>query len=902
MGKSHMGSSPVVKTKLIVPRVAQGVIDRPRLCGLVSTAQSARLIAVTAPAGFGKTTFATAWLAQLRAATTHTASYTAWLSIDAEDNEPARFLHGVACALCRAVEGLEPSAADLADGTTPAAPHAIVAALTDQLTEIDGEVYLVLDDFHCVTDPAIHDAVSLLVAQAPPNFHLALTTRQQLPLALARLRANDALLEIDAAALRFDADETRRFLEHACERRLAPAVIARLYAGTEGWAAALKLAAAALRRGGAAADAWTSGFPPSGFSQPFSAYLDEMLASLPDELVDFATRIAVLDKPNGDLCLAVTGHAHSHALLDDLANRHLLLEPVDGVGHWYRFHRLLLDYLRQRLRARHAEDEPDLHQRAFAWYAQHEMWTDAARHAIAAGEFECALDWLARCGMTLVKRGDLLTLLGWQRQFPAGAMHGQIRLRLAIAWGMALAMREDEAHAMLEEVERDARQQPLEPERADLLCECRVLRAVLLALSDDTAAALAQAQTCVARSSADPWIANVQSNVLRFARWRAGDIEGAYATPWIPYSLEQDRRNVFSSVYHHCLMGSIEMDQGRLDVAQREAREAMRIAEAHAGPHSGAAGFVAPLLADLYYEQDRCDEAERVLVERLPAIDALMSLEGVRQAYAILARISAARDDMENAYALLSHAESLGHHRRWSRLVSGVLLERVGLLLTERRFAEAAACATQLDRLAAQHPVSAACAHAGIHRDRDTARVKLAWARGQWSEAAHLIARLRHEAHALRSVRLSMQYDTLLAITLMASNDADGALTALRAALELAAPAGMSRTILDAGRQVGPLLERLRTSPACTKTLEPCVERLLAAAWSEHARELTTSLSRRELEVLTLIDDGRSNKEVARALGVTPETVKTHLKSVFGKLAVERRAQAAARARSLGLL
>lgn len=898
-----MRSSPVVKTKLIVPRIAQGVIDRPRLLRLVSTAQSARLIAVTAPAGFGKTTFAAAWVAQLRTR----GSRTAWLTVDPEDDEPARFLHGVACALCRAVDGLDPSAMGLDARTPPVAPHAVVAALTDQLMEIDGEIYLVLDDFHGLTDPAIYDAVSLLVAQAPPNFHLALTTRQRLPLPLARLRANDALLEIDAAALRFDADETRRFLDHACERRLAPAVISRLYAGTEGWAAALKLAAAALRRGGAAADAWASGVPPSGvppsgMPQPFSAYLDEMLASWPDDTVDFVTRISVLDSPNGDLCRAVTGVAHSHALLDDVANRHLLLEPVDGEGRWYRFHRPLLDYLRQRLRARHADDEPDLHQRAFAWYAEHEMWTDAARHAIAAGQFECALDWISRCGMTLVKRGDLLTLLGWQRQFPAGAINGQIRLGLAIAWGMALAMRLDEAHAMLEQVEREAGEQPREPERADLLWECRVLRAVMLSLSDDTAAALTLSETCAARPGTDPWIANVQSNVLRFARWRAGDIEGAYAAPWIPYSPEQDRRNVFSSVYHHCLMGGIEMDQGRLDVAEREAREAMRIAEAHAGPHSGAAGFVAPLLADLYYEQDRFDDAERVLVERLPAIDALMSLEGVRQAYTILARIAAARDDMENAYALLSHAESLGHHRRWSRLVSGVLLERIRLLLTERRFTEASACAAQLDRLATCHPVSAPCAHAGIHRDRDAARVELAWARGRWTDAADLLARLRRDAHAMRSVRLTMHFDTMLAITLMASNDADGALAALRAALELAAPAGMSRTILDAGCDVGPLLERFRTSPACTKTLEPCVERLLATAWSERARGMIASLSRREIEVLTLIDDGRSNKEVARALGVTPETVKTHLKSVFGKLSVERRAQAAARARSLGWL
>ena len=892
-------SSPVITTKLVAPRVGAGIIDRPRLFQLVSAAPSARLVVITAPAGFGKTSFAAAWLARLRAA----GHRTAWLTIDPEDDEPARFLHYVACALLRATDDIDPSAVGLSSETSLVARQAIVSAMINQLAEIDDEIYLVLDDFQWLADRRIHEAVSMLVTHAPPNFHLVLTTRTQPPLPLARLRANGELLEIDVAALRFDIEETRHFLEQACEGRLAWPAISRLHITTEGWAAALRLAAAGILQGGASAD--VSAWVPA---RPFAAYLEEMLASWPNEVVEFLTRVSVLDSLSGDLCRAVTGVPASGELLEGVARRDLLLEPMDSEGHWYRLHRLLLDYLRQRLQARHANEVPQLHRRAFAWYAEREMWTDAARHAIAAGDTERALEWISRCGMTLVKRGDLLTLLGWQRQFPAELMRGQVKLRLAIAWGLALAMRADEAQTMLEEIEQEARAQTAGQEQADVLWECQVLRAVTLALSDDTTAALALAETCTARPSADPWNNNVLSNVLRFTRWKAGDFDGVYAAPWIPYSLEQDRRNVLSSVYRHYLLGLLELDQARFDLAEREAREAMRQAEQHVGPHSTAAAIGAPLLAELLYEQGRFEEAEGLLIERMPTIDAVVMLEGVRRSYIVLARIAASRSGFEQAYGLLAQAESLGYNRKWDRLVSGVLLERTRFLLREARLGEASASVVRLERLAVLNPVAAPCAQSEIHRDWNLARAELACAHNRWTEAVDLLEGLHRDAQAACSARLMMQLKSRLAVALMASNDIDGALQAVRAAMDIAAPAGAYRSVLDAGPDIGPLLTRFRASSRCTKALEPYCERLLAGCKGtdlvepDHADAAVASLSRREQEILALIADGRSNKEVARALGVTPETVKTHLKNMFEKLSVDRRAQAVARARSLGLL
>ena len=789
--------------------------------------------------------------------------------------------------------------------TSLVAPQVIVSALINELAEIDDETFLVLDDYHLLGDPVIHDAVSFLITHAPANFHLVLTTRVQPPLPLARLRAHGELLEIDATALRFDADETRQFLELACEGRLGQKAIARLHATTEGWAAALRIAASSIQRGSG-----ETGTMLSGTSRPIAAYIEDMLASLPEEAVAFMTRAAVLDTLTADLCRAVTGVPASAEMLESLVGRQVLLEPLDGERQWYRFHHLLLDYLRLRLQERHAAEVTQLHRRAFAWYAEHELWTDAARHAIAAGDTDHAIAWIERCGMNLVKRGDLLTLLGWQRQFPAELMRGQIKVRLAIAWGMALAMRFDSALSMLEKAEQDARADKAAEELADVLWECQAVRAVVAALSDDSAAALRLAEACIERPSADPWNTNVLSNVLRFARWKAGDLNGLYATPWIPYSLEEDRRNVFSSVYRHGLLGLAELDQARFDLAERHAQDAMRLAEQHVGAQSSAAALCAPLLAELRYEQGRLDEAESWVIDRIPVIDAVVMMEGVLRTYIVLARIAAARSNIEHAYALLAQAETLGYNRQWDRLVVAVLLERMKLHLFEGRLSEASACVMRMERLAAANATSAGCARSQIHRDCRLARAELALAQSRWTEACEILEGLHADAQSARNRRLAMQVGSSLALARLAAGDTDGALLGLRGVLDIAASSGACRSILDAGPDIAHLLVRFRASSRCTKALEPCVERLLSACQGggasvesrEHADRLSEVLSPRERNILALIAKGQSNKEVARGLGVAPETVKSHLKNIFAKLSVERRAQAVARARSLGLI
>ena len=195
---------------------------------------------------------------------------------------------------------------------------------------------------------------------------------------------------------------------------------------------------------------------PSGASRPFAAYLEDMLKRLPPEMVEFMLRTSILDRLTASLCEAVTGIGAAQGMLDTISARQLLLEPLDIEGRWFRYHHLMGEYLRRRLETQHRDEVVDLHRRACQWYAKEAQWTDAVKHAIAAGDTEDAVSLMGHCAMALVTKGDLLTLLGWQRQFPAHLMRGQVTVTLAIAWGMALAMRFDEALAMLDEIERDA--------------------------------------------------------------------------------------------------------------------------------------------------------------------------------------------------------------------------------------------------------------------------------------------------------------------------------------------------------------------------------------------------------------------------------------------------------------
>jgi LuxR family maltose regulon positive regulatory protein len=894
------GQLPFLATKTVAARF-RGLVARPRLVAILSELPVKRLGVIKAPAGFGKSSLA----ATLAEKFDQSGNCVAWLNIDTDDDEATRFLFYLSQALHHACPDVGTGAIGLILENNLIDPTAILSSLINDLAEIEDDVYLFLEDYHCVSAPRIHQTVAYFLKHAPSHCHVVVTTRTEPPLPLATLRAQNQLIEIDSVALRFDMQETQAFLDSTKPGVLELPDVQLLQRKTEGWPAALRIISSMRSQSGSDLREYVHNL--SGSQRPIAAYLAEMLDGLPAELVDFMLRTAILDRLCGALCEAVTGSSSSRTILASLAQRQMLLTPLDNDGVWFRYHALFAEYLRQRLEADRGIETPELHRRAALWYASKELWTEAVQHAIAAGDSDRAISWIKNCAMALIKRGDLFTLLEWQRQFPDELMRGQPEVRLAIAWGLALALRFDEALQLATDIEGDIA--AARPPDTNLLCECQAIRSVAIVLKDDSEQALPLAQACL-NGSSDPWTANVASNVLRLGHLKAGNLKQFHATPWIPYSVEEDRRNLFASVYRHCLKGLAEERQIRLAAADGHYREALRIAEQDVGPNSIAAALPASLIARIKYEQGQLDEAEAWVIDRVSLVSSATMLDCVWSAYFVIARVATARTNFERARTLLERAENQGVARDWGRLSAGAIGEQARLYLNDGRLDEATACVERLEGLARKYPAPRPCAWSEIEWHHKLARAHLLGQQARSDEAIAILQQLQREAEAMQHRQFMICIAIRLSAVQLSSGKVAEAVSRFRRVLAACAAAGLYQTVLDERPLVSDLLRATQESGNVKADLIPYVDRLLEGLRGAGQQRLApasgarilSALSPRETDILTLIAEGLSNKEIARSLDIGPETVKSHLKSVFTKLGVERRAQAVARAQTLGLV
>src|SRR5215510_4264495 len=403
----------LVATKFHVPRA--GFVPRPRLLARLAEGIGRGLTVVGTPAGFGKTTMLGDW-----ARRSHRPA--AWLSLDAGDNDPARFWRYVAAALGRARPGIDEPVVALLRGPQQPLLEAVATAVINELTSVpgDGEVVLVLDDYHLVEAPPVHESVAFLLDRLPPGLRLVLSSRADPPLPLARLRARGQLTELRAADLRFTLAETAAFLREVTGLDLPATSVAALQDRTEGWAAGVQLAALSLR---GHAD-------PAGFIATFAGrhryvldYLtEEVLAGQPEPVLRFLLETSVLERLCGPLCDAVTGRTGSQEMLEELDRANLFVVPLDEVRRWWRYHHLFASLLRNRLADEQPARVPELHRAAATWHEEHGFADEAVRHALAAGEADWAARLVERHVEGLLRRSEGATLRRWLSALPAAAV------------------------------------------------------------------------------------------------------------------------------------------------------------------------------------------------------------------------------------------------------------------------------------------------------------------------------------------------------------------------------------------------------------------------------------------------------------------------------------------------
>jgi len=427
----------VLETKLTRPPVRAEYVPRRDLVEALGEGATRALTVLVAPPGFGKTTLLAAWSADR-------AARVAWLSLDDDDNDPARFFLHIVASL-RTVEpelvALAPTAHS-APGASPLAP------LLNELAAVQQELALVLDDYHLITNDHIHEGVTYLVEHLPRSLRVVVATREDPPFPLARLRARGELAELRAGELRFSDVEARTFLNDALGLDLSDRDIKLLQARTEGWPAALYLAALTLR-----------GQPnPSRLIEAFAGddrhvvdYLTgEVLARQTPELRAFLLRTSILTRMCGALCDAVTEGVDSARILDELERSNLLLVPLDSKRHWYRYHHLFADLLRHELKRADPDTPPLLHRRASGWYRDAGLIVEAAHHAYAAGDLDAAVELVGRYWPFFLDQGQLATLSRWLDALPENVIGENRTLCYAAAMIASHTGRLDEAERWIE--------------------------------------------------------------------------------------------------------------------------------------------------------------------------------------------------------------------------------------------------------------------------------------------------------------------------------------------------------------------------------------------------------------------------------------------------------------------
>lgn len=407
---------PLLETKLHVPGRSERRIARPRLCDDLGRVGGGSVALISAPAGFGKTTAVTEWLDSLPVE----GRCVAWLSLDEGDNDPVTFWTYVVAAL-RTALGYDFGVASstlMQSSRTPI--DTVIATLLNELLAVDADVVLVLDDYHVVISPAIHASVTLLLGRLPSRVRVVIASRADPPVPLGRLRVGGRLVEVRASDLRFTADETARYLEQAAGAPLSTADVAALAERTEGWAAALQLAALSMH-GRDDISSFIAEF--AGDDRYIVDYLaEEVLDGQTDEVRRFLLRTSILDRLSGPLCDAVTEQRGGRSTLERLERANMFLVPLDDRRQLYRYHHLFADVLRAHL----YEEDPDatsaLHGRASAWFAANGEVTEAVRHALAAENPDRAADLLETAIPAWQRDRQEATIRRWLQLLPEDVM------------------------------------------------------------------------------------------------------------------------------------------------------------------------------------------------------------------------------------------------------------------------------------------------------------------------------------------------------------------------------------------------------------------------------------------------------------------------------------------------
>ncbi len=891
--------SPLLTTKLHPPRRRRGLVPRPRLAERLDRGRDSTLTLVSAPAGFGKSTVLTEWLA----AAAPEGRAGAWLSLDARDNDPTLFWSYVVAALQTAVP--EIGVAALASLRSPhASPDAALATLVNELAELPAELVLVLDDYHVIDSPQVHDGLAFLVEHLPAQVQLVIAGRADPPLPLARLRGRGELVELRAADLRFTPDEVATYLTDAMGLALSSTDVAVLDSRTEGWIAALQLAALSMQ-GRDDATGFVAEF--AGDDRYIVDYLvEEVLQRQPQDVRAFLLQTSVLTRLTGALCDAVVGRDGGTTVLETLDRANLFLVPLDDRRRWYRYHHLFADVLQARLLAEQPELVVELHRRAGAWHATHGEPSEAIRHALAGGDAERAAD-LVELAMPAARRNrQETTLRHWFRQLPEAVLRNRPVLRAGYAGAILVHGELDGVEEHLRDAERWLEHPDPDVDAAvvrTVRSQVAVYRAAQSRMTGDSAGASTHARRVLEFAATDDHLVRgAAAGLLGLTHWSDGDLGAAHRW-WSEAHTELGHAGHHSDTLGVALaLADISIARGRLREAQAIYRRGLATAAAHASTVLRGAADMHVGLSELAREGDDLATARRHLAASTELGEHAGLPQNRHRSLIAMARIHQAEGDLDGAVELLDEAER-NYDGDMFPDVRPIAALRARVRLAQGRIDEALSWVRER-RLSSGDPLTYLREFEHVTLARTSlAQYEASGDQRCMAEAKALLQRLLDEAEQGERTGSVIEIAVLLALARRADGDLPGALASLDRSLTLAEPEDYVRVFLDEGPEMTSLLQVL----ASREESRPHVRRLLHAGHGPAPaapvqRNLVEPLSARELDVLRLLDTDLDGPDIARRLFVSVNTVRTHTKNLYAKLGVNNRRAAVRRGRELDLL
>jgi LuxR family maltose regulon positive regulatory protein len=915
-------ATPFLQTKLYIPPPRPELVPRPRLIERLDAGIHRKLTLISAPAGFGKTTLISEWVQALGEAASNNAI--AWLSLDESDNDLTRFLTYLVAAAQTIEANIGKGVLSALRSTQPPLVEGILTTLINEVAAIPDRFALVFDDYHLIEAQSIHDALTFLLRRLPPQMHLIIATREDPPLPLARLRARGQLTELRVTDLRFTSSETAEFLNRVMGLNLSAEDIAALETRTEGWIAGLQLAAVSMQ-GRKDVTSFIQAF--TGSHRFVLDYLvEEVLQQQAENVQTFLLKTAILDRLTGSLCDAVRfgyaetpssssehavrfgeaksrpGQETGQAILERLERANLFIVPLDDERRWYRYHHLFADLLRQRLHQSPPSFPPsggdarrtggsvaEYHIRASVWYEDNGMEVEAFHHAAAANDIDRAVRLMEGEWMPLPFRGAVVPVLNWLRSLPTTVLDARPLLWVTYASTLLGAGQLTGIEQKLQAAEAAllAHRQGVEPDEKiqDLVGRIAAIRATLAVNQHRVETIIAQSRRALEYLHPDN-LAFRTSTIwkLGYAYQLQGDRAAASQAYTEAMSIGQASGNILFTVSAILGLGSLQEAANQLYLAAESYRRALHLFGDQPLPALACAAHLG--LARILYEWNDLDAAQQ---HRQQSVQLVRQTEGNDTFAAcemLLARLKLAEGDVAGAAAVLAQVDQFVRQHNLVSRMPEVAAAQVNIFLHQGNLAAAA-------HLAEMHelPIS-------------QARVHLA--QGDTSAALAALGPLcqQMEAKGLEDERLKVT--VLQAVAHHAHGEKEKAVQLLGDALALAEPGGFIRLFVDEELPMAHLL-----SEATVHRIMPdYVDKLLVAfeaeehknAISPPSQPLVEPLSPRELEILGLIAQGLSNREISERLFLSLHTVKAHTRNIYGKLGIHSRTQAVARARALGLL